>query len=335
MKKITLILILIISTTFLFAGSYAGDFMAIGAGVRALGMGGAYASIADDGSAIYWNVGGLSKMKESEISLMHALLYKNLATYDYFSFCQPSPNDVTIGFNWTRLSINDIPYFDEKYLVGTNIDQRILFPGLHLPGVPDDKFNSTDDLLQFGFSNHVHYDANMGWIFFKIPMDFYIGGKIKYIKRTIYKNLGTGTGFDVGFISTTPLAPIFDLDWLGDFNFGINMQDVGGTTITWDTETDHQDKILFNAKVGYSLTQPIPKYKANLLFSIDQDYVYNKIRHYGFEYQYNKKLFARLGYYDKNWTIGVSVKVRSFFIDYAFVSNELGNSNRIGLRIRY
>ena len=56
MKKRTLVVIVIMLTALpLVAGRYAGDFMMIGAGVRSLGMGGAFCALADDGSAIYWN----------------------------------------------------------------------------------------------------------------------------------------------------------------------------------------------------------------------------------------------------------------------------------------
>ncbi|MBW6514675.1 MAG: UPF0164 family protein, partial [Candidatus Syntrophosphaera sp.] len=81
----------------LAAGRYAGDFMMIGAGVRPLGMGGAFAALANDGSAIYWNPAGIAQIRESELSAMHAFLYGGLASYDNINFCQPLPNGVTIG----------------------------------------------------------------------------------------------------------------------------------------------------------------------------------------------------------------------------------------------
>src|SRR5690554_7164204 len=54
----------------LYAGRYAGDFMEIGSGVRALGFGGAFTAVANDGSAIYWNASGISQIKRIEVSLM-------------------------------------------------------------------------------------------------------------------------------------------------------------------------------------------------------------------------------------------------------------------------
>ncbi|HQJ96722.1 MAG TPA: hypothetical protein PLN17_06340, partial [Candidatus Cloacimonas sp.] len=79
MKKISILFSLtLMCLTPLFAGRYAGDFMMIGSGVRPLGMGGAFSSLADDGSAIYWNPAGLCFITDSEVSAMHCFLYNNL-----------------------------------------------------------------------------------------------------------------------------------------------------------------------------------------------------------------------------------------------------------------
>ena len=153
MKKRTLVVIVIMLTALpLVAGRYAGDFMMIGAGVRSLGMGGAFCALADDGSAIYWNSAGISQIRDSEIMLMHAFLYNGLASYDNLSFCQPLPNGVTIGLNAIRLTVSDIPLFDESYLIGTNVDQRVNNSNYHLPGVPDGRFKSVAYMYQFAFS---------------------------------------------------------------------------------------------------------------------------------------------------------------------------------------
>ncbi|MFA7543823.1 MAG: hypothetical protein WCY84_05550, partial [Candidatus Cloacimonadaceae bacterium] len=244
MKKILIItIVLLLAGASLSAGKYAGDFMMIGAGVRALGMGGAFASLANDGSAIYWNSGGLAQIRDSEVSAMHAMLYGNLATYDNISYVQPLPNDVSIGFNFTRLLVKDIPHFKEDYLIGTNVDQRINNSAYHLPGIPDGRFRSTDDLYQFAFAKNIKFGANMGWQFFEVPFELGMGGNVKFIKRQIMENLGTGTGLDAGLKLRTDLAVIFDQEDLGDLHLGFNFQDIAGTDINWDTPSGIKDEV--------------------------------------------------------------------------------------------
>ncbi|MDD2229001.1 MAG: hypothetical protein PHY48_06285 [Candidatus Cloacimonetes bacterium] len=335
MKNLLLMLIVLIACLPLAAGRYAGDFMMIGAGVRSLGMGGAFVALADDGCAMYWKSAGISNIRESELSAMHAILYKGLASYDHITFIQPLPNEVSIGFNVTRLTVSDIPYFSEEYLIGTNVDQRINDFQYHLPGVPDDKFNSRDDLYQFSFSKNLHYDANMGWLFFEVPFDFSFGGTIKLIKRAIWDNMGTGTGLDFGFKAKTDLSVIFDQEKLGDLHFGVNFQDLAGTDISWDTVSEIKDEVLFNTKIGVAVVQPIPILKSTVSLAYDYDYVYEGTKHYGIDWDYNDKGNLRAGYYDKNFSCGASVKLYGVMLDYALITNPIGLTNRLGLRVRF
>ena len=334
LKKMIFILLILSFSFSLFAGRYAGDFMVIGAGVRSSGMGGAFCAVANDGSAIYWNASGIAQMRDTEIGIMRAFLYLGLATYDNFTFCQPLPNDVTIGLNWTRLTIDDIPVFLEKHLVH-NVDYRSSYHEYNLPGVSDGNITSTDDLLQFAFAKHVHYDLNLGWLFFDLPFDVYFGGNIKYIKRKIDENIGNGTGFDFSFITRTSLAILFEQEWLGDISFGVNFQDIGGTSITWDTESNHEDEVLMNSKLGIAIHQPLTFINSSIVLSQDVDYIYETTHHYGFEFLHKEILGFRLGYYDTNFSAGLSLKFYDFTVDYAFVTNILANTHRIGLRVNF
>lgn len=343
MKNIGLIsLLLIISslcvhnTSLLHAGRYAGEFMEIGSGVRALGLGGAFTAVADDGSAIYWNASGISQIKRIEIGLMRSYLYEGLAYYDHVTYCQPLPNDVTIGVNWTRLTIPDIPIFPETYLINTTIDQRVTFPHLHLPGVPEGTFTSTDDLLQFAFSKNVEHDLNLGWLFFELPIDLYFGGNVKYISRKIQDYSGTGTGFDLSLMTKQYLDRWFDANWLGTLSIGLNLQDIGNTTISWNTVSRHSDEVVMNTKLGFAYLQPLERLKSQMLISTDTDFhVYGQKQRWGMEYMYDNFLSGRLGYYDNNFATGLSVMLFDVSVDYAFVTNTLGNTHRIGLRANF
>ncbi len=331
MKKIYITIITLVVVINLFAGRYAGDFMAIGGGVRAISMGGAFSAVADDANAIYWNTSGIGQIKEGQIFAMHAFLYEGLASYDNVVFCQPLPNNATIGVNWTRLTVDEIPYFKEKYLAGTNVDQRVANPALHLPGEPDSRFKSTDDLFQLGFSKHVHLEFDLGWKFFQMPFDIYTGGNLKFIRRKLFENMGTGTGFDLSFLLTTDMSYVFNQDFLGKIKYGVNFMDLGNTDIKWDSRSDRVDEVLMNTKMGVALEQPLPFIKSDLILSLDKDYVYDERVHYGGELNYDQRVAVRGGYSDGNYSTGVGLNIYNFKIDYAFVTNDLGNTNRIGL----
>lgn len=52
-------------------GTIGGQFLKIGIGARAAGMGAAFAAVADDASAVYWNPAGVARITRSVISLNH------------------------------------------------------------------------------------------------------------------------------------------------------------------------------------------------------------------------------------------------------------------------
>ena len=66
---------------------YSNEFLAIGVGARALGMGNAYVAVTDDVTSGYWNPAGLTAMSSPyQVGLMHSEYFAGVAKYDYASF---------------------------------------------------------------------------------------------------------------------------------------------------------------------------------------------------------------------------------------------------------
>ena len=83
-------------------------------GARALGMGGAFSSIADDGSALFWNPAGLPWVGHQEISATHADLFGTGIQDNLASYLLPlSPNSASAvdwyhsGYDDTELGFGD------------------------------------------------------------------------------------------------------------------------------------------------------------------------------------------------------------------------------------
>jgi hypothetical protein len=115
----------------------------------------------------------------------------------------------------------------------------------------------------------------------------------------------------------------------------MNFQDVAGTSISWDTNSEMKDVVLFNTKVGVAVEQPMPSLKSILILAYDYDYIYDGTSHYGLDWNYDDRANLRLGYYDTNLSCGASVNVYGIFLDYALITNPIGISNRLGLRVRF
>ncbi|MFA5859662.1 MAG: PorV/PorQ family protein [Elusimicrobiota bacterium] len=68
--------------------SYAAAYLRTGIGARALGMGGAFRSIADDGSAIYWNPGGNAFIEKKEVNVSYSALSSDRGL-NFLSYTHP------------------------------------------------------------------------------------------------------------------------------------------------------------------------------------------------------------------------------------------------------
>jgi len=94
-------------------GKYAGEFMAIGVGGRALGLGGAYTALAGDATAGYWNPAGLASFEAGhglQIGAMHAEWFAGVGKFDYLGMTLPSASGKRrIGISLIRFGIDDIP----------------------------------------------------------------------------------------------------------------------------------------------------------------------------------------------------------------------------------
>jgi hypothetical protein len=80
-------------------GTIGGQFLKIGVGARASAMGGAFVSVADDASAVYWNPAGVARIQKGVISVNHTSWLADIsfsqATYLFHTRLLPG----TIGIN--------------------------------------------------------------------------------------------------------------------------------------------------------------------------------------------------------------------------------------------
>lgn len=87
---------------------YGAEFLAGGVGARALGMGGAYVARANDVTAGYWNVAGLSGLTYPEAAYMHAERFDGIVAFDYGAVAYPLDARSTVGVSFFRSGVDDI-----------------------------------------------------------------------------------------------------------------------------------------------------------------------------------------------------------------------------------
>ena len=77
-------------------GTTSANFEKIGMGARAAGMGDAFAAVADDATAMYWNPAGLVLARGTEFSLTHTVWLQGISD-EYFAFTQNLKRDGAFG----------------------------------------------------------------------------------------------------------------------------------------------------------------------------------------------------------------------------------------------
>ncbi|QCR25034.1 hypothetical protein C1N53_11660 [Pontibacter sp. SGAir0037] len=88
---------------------YSNEFLHVGVGARALGMGNVQAALADDATAGYWNPAGLLRLQNRyNIGLMHSELFAGIAKNDFASFAMPLDSSSALAVSVIRLGVDDI-----------------------------------------------------------------------------------------------------------------------------------------------------------------------------------------------------------------------------------
>lgn len=93
------------------AGTATAQFLKLGAGARAVGIGEAYSGVVDDSTALYWNPAGLNEITGNSVVLMHALWFEDIA-YDWISYGKSLGRKGVIGVGVQYLSYGSITQTD-------------------------------------------------------------------------------------------------------------------------------------------------------------------------------------------------------------------------------
>ncbi len=301
---------------------YAGEFMAIGVGGRALGLGSAQVALASDASAGYWNPAALVRIDYPEFMLMHDERFASLINYDYASVAIPYGNNETFGVSVMRLGVDGIP--DTRNALIDYSGSGVLDNINRLDYDKITTFSSADWAFYLSYASK--YTDNLSY-----------GVNVKLIRRTLAEFSATGIGFDAGLL----YSPINDLF------LGLNAQDITTTFLAWSTGTDELVSPTLKVGAAYYLDllggRFAPTCDVDVRFenrqfaSIAHVGPISLDPHGGIEFDYHKLIAIRVGYSDiKQLTLGAGLHFRKLDIDYSYArlsqEDNLGDTHRISLR---
>jgi hypothetical protein len=325
---------------------FGGDFLSVGAGARALGMGSAHAAVSNDVTSAYWNPAGLASVENIDIAYMHSERFAGIVSYDYGAVAYPLRNsDATIALSMIRQGVDNIAntlnaWDPERNLPRENVQDFI------------DEFSVAD--MAFILSYATQATERLSW-----------GVNAKIVTHRLGPfadawgySLDAGTQFRMG--QTVIGLHVMDLTSMMKF-WSVNDSEFGDFEETFgdDIPSGQNERVLPTIKVGAGHTRTFGDFLVTAAADVDmrfenrQAFFINAGRisfepHVGVESTYKERLSLRAGLTDFTTdpdsriyispTLGAGFHLRAVFIDYGFAnfggaSSVLGVTHRISLRV--
>ncbi|MEO0232841.1 MAG: PorV/PorQ family protein [candidate division WOR-3 bacterium] len=311
MKKI----VCIICSGILFASTNDATlvFLTIYPGARAVGMGGAFASIAEDATALYYNPGGIAFFEKNEVSLQHSNWLTGLwpdMYYEFLGFVRPLPPYGNMGIHGIYLTTGET---EAQLEDGTTIA----------------RFRNFDFAIGASYGVKIWEKLGIGFTA-KIVYSFLAPD---WLVRIYFPETGGGGAalsyaFDFGLL--------YKFDFPKGLQFGTSLLHIG-PPVKFTKRGGDKDPIPYTLKTGFSyrpvynkahkiiLATEITKVIVNLFKDLKDD-GFKEVwkdtwKNIGLEYTYYDFISARIGYFEDlagrrvGWTYGGSLIFKSFIFD--------------------
>ena len=260
-------------------GTTAASFLEIGAGARSLAMGGAYVSLANDVSALYWNPAGIVSVVRPSIQLYHAPW---LVDTDYYhgGSVVPMGRLGTLGFSYTAITMKEM-------LVRTVQNPE--------PDEYGEKFDAGSLAMGIAYAKN-------------LTDQFSFGFQTKFIQEKIWQMQAKGFAMDIGTLFTTDRGLRIGMS-VSNFGGKLGMDGIN-SAVDYDVDetiygnNDRIDAHLDAAKwplplmfrFGVSKDFILPA-KQKFILSVDGIHPNNNVERInaGIEYGFSDILFLRTG----------------------------------------
>ena len=276
-------------------------------GARAMALGGAYVSVADDPFALYWNPAALQHVPNMGLGLY----YTNLAAgsaYNYLAYAHPTLFVGTFSVGLLNISTGDIKLRDQDpAVVGTTNYGRTLF--------------------LFGYGFNVHQWLSVGATF-KVERANLIGYNEEAITAPT-NFMESAYGGDLGLLFTPNLqGPYFD-----QLAIGLTVQNLLQRTIR---AIETRESTPRNFRFGLSKKIELAGSNNQILaaFELDKNELTPMQIHTGIEYRFMEMASVRLGLCKDKLTYGIGAKMIGLQLDYSYWNGNdalLGTSHRISV----
>jgi len=285
------------------AGTTGANFLKIGIGPRAAGMGEAQVAICNDVTSVFWNPAGLVRIESQEASFVYSVWFEGIKM-QYFGYAYPHPTLGTFAGSINYLSMGKIQ-------------------GYRADGVKTGEVGAYDLLGVLSYARELPYYGINGGI------------NLKLIQQKLEEESSFAFGIDIGVMG--PLGRWFKVKELEDLTCGINLQNLG-SNVKFQKE---EGSLPLNLKFGVGIKKEVLGDPLTIAIDgnlpNDNDFYVSL----GIEYWVRDLIGLRVGYKSgqelgDGLSFGGGIKVNIFQLDYALVHcGELGYTHRIGIVTRF
>jgi hypothetical protein len=298
-------------------GRYAGEFLSLGAGARALAMGGASSAMPTPATAGYYNPSALASIRKNYLEFMHASQFDNLFTYDYLSYARPLPGGYAGALTVLYTRVGGIPMTtltDPNQPLSDN--NRVILR----------KLTGDDELAVMAAAGR---DIGKGWRG---------GANAKILYKSVADQSAYGLGFDAGVGKTVAR----------NLDVGLVAHDLTTSILAWGT--GRTEAILPSVVAGGSWAQDITALNARLTLAADLDGHFESRGsaervsagplsvqpRFGLEYLISNTVGLRGGYDGDSFTAGAGLRFAWLNVNAAFQRHDdLGLTHRVSVGITW
>lgn len=312
-------------------GTSMANFLKIGVGPRAIGMGEAFIALANDASSLYWNPAGISNIEKNEIIFQSTEWIASTNLY-FVGIAMPISDMGTFGASFYSFSSGEMEETTVRQPEGTGRT-----------------FSANNLAIGFSFAR-------------ALTDRFSFGITAKYITESLSREKANAFAFDIGSIYIT--------NFLNNMKIGFALTNLGSTMslsgpdliVDYDVAPDVPTNKTIDASMGtqswdlplafkiglgtyvFNNEQNSLSIEADLYDSRDYQARYNIGSEYIIKLIGNQKVSIRTGYkgnYDEeSFTLGGGLLLNlanfDFKFDYAFVAvKRLGNVHRYSISILF
>lgn len=317
------------------ATKYAGEFLKVPVGARAIGMGSAFGAVCDDATAPYWNPAGMVFLPYREVIVQHAEKFGNLLNHDFggavFPLGGAAERRLALGVSVIRLAADDIPvtprpgglrpgidFLDygsdnDETTPGDGQNNGVWDPGERLLINASDLYMASSSDLAVLLS--VARQQGRHWAY---------GGNLKFVRQSIPDTLpgkhatSFGAGVDAGILYMPTDA----------VTLGATVHDLTTTYLAWSNGTrelivptlDTGASFNFLPAEGHALTWAV-----DLAWGFENRTLDSQISlggatwdlRTGLEYWFRNTFALRTGVDGKDLAFGAGLRYKHFGADYA------------------